>query len=618
MSVLLDGINQYLVMAAPKVAPPFSISFWFKAADVSQGSSNAVLVSVDDGSNDQCQGQLRGDQANYPVAVAARNSAWAVAYSVAPFPQDDTWHHVLVVFAETQVTPVTIRSSRTVYLDGASKASNTDSQNATGLTAFSLGCRFGFGTPGVFFEGQLGYVTFYDDALADADAAYLAAGNDPEGVGTVLTYHKLVSDPSEANGGTPFTPYNSPTYSSTDNPPVGSEEEEEEEESFHVLSVRPNAPIREHLLFNTGILRRIGGDEQRIANRNCPRIQLDLTYSGESRKRLELFLFSGHQKLVGMPAWYEPSFASSAIAVGDTVLNVDSTDYGNFFAGGYAIVYQDEIVYDAILIDSVTSTSITLASGVTNSYASGVQIMPLMLGHISPETTMQKHPVNEQTFSIRFTARASDNDIADDSAWGTFEGKVLLDGPNLISGMLDESMTTEVITLDNVTGDPQITSLWPYAIRGSNKGFKTVSRESLWNLRCLLYFLRGPQTSFYMPTFFKDLIPNQDLTSSSTLFIMDNVGYTVHAAQVGPKEHIRVVLKDGTVLSRDVTDSVQVSATVEQLTVDTAWPYDIEVDDIERCDFVELIRFATDDIVIEHINALGWSKCTVATVGVIE
>ena len=79
-----------------------------------------------------------------------------------------------------------------------------------------------------------------------------------------------------------------------------------------------------------------------------------------------------------------------------------------------------------------------------------------------------------------------------------------------------------------------------------------------------------------------------------------------------------MILKDGTVLLRTIVGSAEISAAAEQLTVDTAWPYDIDPDDIERIEFLEKIRFNVDDVVITHYNALGQAKCTVATKEVFD
>jgi len=388
-----------------------------------------------------------------------------------------------------------------------------------------------------------------------------------------------------------------------------------------LFPIRPEAPLREHLIFDTKILEAVDGTEQRIANRKTPRSMFEMTIK-ESRKRMEMLLFDRQSKVVATPAWHEPSYLTSDVTAGDLTINVNTTDYANFYVGGYAIIYKDEFTYDALLIDSMTSTSLTFDSASANNYASSnkkIHVMPLMVAYFNHEVSAAKNVYNQQTFSIRLTVDATDNDIADASGWSTYDGKVFLDDPNMVDGnVLAEVLERKVLVLDNITGTFDEHSQWDKVKRRSFKGFKTNTREELWKLRKLLHYLKGQQVSFFIPTFSKDLIPNQTLLNTSSVFTMDSIGYTVNAYQRAPKDYFRMHLKDGTILTRTIVGSAEISASEEQLTVDSPWPYDIDPEDIERVEFLEKVRINVDDIVITHYNALGQSKCFVPTKEVFD
>ena len=181
-----------------------------------------------------------------------------------------------------------------------------------------------------------------------------------------------------------------------------------------------------------------------------------------------------------------------------------------------------------------------------------------------------------------------------------------------------EIIETKVYVLDNVSGDYSHFASQARSLRQSKKGFLTQSRQELWELRQLLHFLRGKQVSFYIPTFSKDLIPNQTLVSGNSTFNMADIGYVTNANDRWSKKVFRMHLTDGTVLIRTIVDSSQVSTSEEQLTVDTVWPYNITVADIDRIEFLEKVRFDTDDIQIIHRNALGEASCIVPTVEVTD
>lgn len=388
-----------------------------------------------------------------------------------------------------------------------------------------------------------------------------------------------------------------------------------------LFPIRPEAPLRERLIFDTQILTSVSGKEQRIANRKIPRSVFEMTIK-DNRRMMEMLLFDRQSKICATPAWHEPSFLTSNITTGDFTINVNTTDFANFYVGGYAIVYQDEYTYDALEITVITDTTITFSTEVSRDYSSTnslVQVMPLMIAYFNHEIAASKNIYNEQTFNLRLTVDSVDNEIADASDWSTYDGKVFLDDPNMVqSGALQEVFERKVLVLDNTTGAYSELSQWTQTKRKSVKGFKTNNREELWKLRKLLHYLKGRQVSFYIPTFSKDIEPNTTMQETEFVLTMDNIGYTVNAQERAPKDYIRIHLKDGTLLTRGIDGSAELSKAEEQLTVDEAWPYDIEPDDIERIEFLEKVRLNVDEILITHYNALGQSTCFVATKEVFD
>lgn len=385
-----------------------------------------------------------------------------------------------------------------------------------------------------------------------------------------------------------------------------------------MLPIRPEAPMREHLIWDTKILQSVDKDEQRISNRDVPRGAFNFRIK-DQRRRMEMLLFDRQSKLIAVPAWHEPSFMSSAGAIGDFTVNVNTTSYANFYVGGYAVVFQDDVTFDALQIDSMDGTSLTFNSELSNNYPANTQVMPLMTAYMVQTTPTAKALVNDQTFNVTLQVHATDNDIASAAAFNTYNGKTLLDDNNLVTeGVLREAVQTKVYVLDNISGDYSHFASQQRSLRGSRKGFVTHSRQELWELRQLLHFLRGKQVSFYIPTFSKDLIPNQTLISGNSTFNMADIGYVTNADDRWSKKVFRMHLTDGTVLIRTIVDSSQISTAEEQLTVDTVWPYNIEIADIERIEFLEKVRFNTDDLQIIHRNALGEASCIVPTIEVTD
>jgi len=374
---------------------------------------------------------------------------------------------------------------------------------------------------------------------------------------------------------------------------------------------RPEAPLREHLIFDTKIIEVVDGTEQRIANRQYPRGLFEATYK-VGQRNIEMILFDRQAKVVAWPAWHEPAFLAGAHSVDDLTVTVNTTAYANFYVGGYAVILQDEQIFDALKIESMTSTTLTFESGLSYDYANKVEVMPLLTAYIEAQSASLKYVYNQQYFNLRIHTHPEINDIADDSAWGQYNSKPFMDGPNIIEGgQLAEALRTKVFVIDNLTGLRTPVTAWDHNKRYSKKGWKTNTRQELWELRQLLHYLQGKQVSFYIPTFWKDLIPNDDMQIGTSILNIEHIGFTLNAQQRWPKQVIRVVFKDGSILVRTIQNSAVLDVTTEQLTLDTSWPASYTPDDIERIEFLEKVRINVDDIVITHYNALGQAECIV-------
>jgi len=378
-----------------------------------------------------------------------------------------------------------------------------------------------------------------------------------------------------------------------------------------MFPIRPEAPLREHLLFDTKIIEVVDGSEQRIANRQYPRGMFEATYKN-GQQLIEMILFDRQAKVVAMPAWHEPSFLNAAHSSGAYTVNVNTTNYAIFFVGGYAVVIEEENTYDALKIQSMTATTITFESPLSFNYTARAQVMPLMTAYIEAASAAIKYPYNQEYFNIRIHVDPEVNDIASAAAFNTYNSDPFMDGPNMIEGgQLAEAIRTKIFVVDNLTGLRTQHSAWAHSKRHSKKGWKTNTRQELWELRQLLHYLKGRQGGFYIPTFWKDVSPTQNLAIGTLTMTITNIGYVVNAQERWPKQVIRIHLKAGTILTRTIQNSSIVSTTEEQLTVDTPWPATYSPDDIERVEFLEKVRIDVDDITIVHYNGLGQAECVV-------
>lgn len=377
-----------------------------------------------------------------------------------------------------------------------------------------------------------------------------------------------------------------------------------------VFPFQPQAPLVEFLRFNTQVIEKINGTEQRIKKRKNPRQELifHMRSNGTERAALQNLLFDWQTKVFGLPIWFEPAYLTAAVSVGATVLPVDSTAYADLRVGGLVIVIQDRFTYDAQTIASIAGTSITLASPTAFGYPAGTIVLPMRTAMGAPAIAGGRRPVKVADSEIRFRVIDNDVNLASAAGFSTFKGKVLLDDCNVIRGSLPERFDQRSYQHDGDTGKFSQESIWDRHKRSHEKGFRTRSRKALWEMRGLLHHLGGRLVDFYIPTFYDDLLPTSDLASGSPSLTIENVGYVDFVKN--KKVSIRVHLVDGTKIDRDVTSSSEISATIEQLTLNTNWATTIPKGNVSRIEFVELVRFVDDDFEITHRNARGDAELT--------
>lgn len=368
----------------------------------------------------------------------------------------------------------------------------------------------------------------------------------------------------------------------------------------------PERGISETLQFRTDIITAADGGEQRISIRKNPRQLFTMNMRVEEGKELRdmlALLMGWHPGVFGVPIWFEARELGADAATLDTTITVD-TLYGDFRVGGLAIVWTSEEEFDALQIDSLNDTSITFTSPLTQDFTAGrhTLVMPLRAGYLTPQVNANRFIKNLMDVQLR--VQVIDNDvgsIADTSAFSAHNSKVLLDDPNVVDGSrVQDGLVRSMIRIDSDASNPIQFSTWLSSHPSTAKGFFAGSMRDVWQVRQLLHALRGSQTSFYLPTFYEDLVAVQDLTAATNLLDIESINYVNYVQAREPFKSIWIQLNDGTVLTREVVAYDTISDTVERLTVDAVWDNLVDKDDIARISFCRLVRIANDEVRLQH------------------
>ena len=367
----------------------------------------------------------------------------------------------------------------------------------------------------------------------------------------------------------------------------------------------PQDGIVETLGFLTDVLRSKNGTEKRASLRRVPRVTLKLKFRDEDGTgelgELHNSMLGRPGSTWGIPLWQESTVLTSAQSASDAIINVRDTAYRQFIADGVAVVFAPGLAPDIFQIDSFTSTTITPVNPMVGDFPAGTLVMPVKLGLATNQQRGSRWPVHLADLNVEFELIDVLEDLSDLTAWGTLNSKPLVDDCNAIGrGSVREAIAADITVLDNDVGPFEKFAFTANGRFQTPKQWAPQGIEKLWDVRALLYSLRGQQTSFYMPTDRDDLTAIADLNSGSDSLSITYAGYS-YVFGNGYRDYIRVTISDGTVYDREVTAVTQnAEQTEEYLVVGTTWPATHALADIVRVEFLQNMRLASDTVSLRY------------------
>lgn len=192
-----DGSEEYLTNANGIVtAVPLSIACWFNSND---DTISQELVSVQDTAltDNFWRLSIRGSAVGNPIAATTKqNGGTAARANTNTGYSANTWHHACGVFPTN--------NSRSAFIDGGSKVTNSDTQTPSGIDTVGIGALLhnppNIGAP---FSGHIAEVAVWNAALTDAEDIILAKGYSPLFVQpqNLVSYWTLIRGLNDKVGG---------------------------------------------------------------------------------------------------------------------------------------------------------------------------------------------------------------------------------------------------------------------------------------------------------------------------------------------------------------------------------------------------------------------------------
>lgn len=372
---------------------------------------------------------------------------------------------------------------------------------------------------------------------------------------------------------------------------------------------QPEQRLDERLDWRTDIHRGKSGVEQRHSTRRHPRQSFVHTYLLEDAQaaRMEAFLF-GTPVDVSLPVgvWQDAAHLTAEVSAGATAIPCTSTLYRDFRVGGKAIVWEDYGTAELITISAKTATQVTASGlGLLNSYTPRARVMPALECWLARQAPGARWANNLTRFRLTWQAKSDQvNDISDTSAFPAHGGKVLIEDANVVRGTSPSSWAAAATIFDPGGGAQVRQALASVARLSAQVSWSSSTRQRTWEIKQLLYALRGRQTSFWLPSHRPDLRVRQDLGFGGTSLPIDMAGYTQWVApslsENTARELVRVTLVDGTQYLRTITGASENSETEETLNLSESWPATIPAANVQRVEYVDKVRLDSDSVLVLH------------------
>lgn len=361
-------------------------------------------------------------------------------------------------------------------------------------------------------------------------------------------------------------------------------------------------PMVERLEWSTDVMRSYDGTEQRVQLRNTPRRNFEFSFSAEGtqRRRLDAAIYNWGARVWAVPVWTDGETLSATVSAGGTTIPATTTNR-DYHAGGLVMLLNDSGSYEVTEIASLTSSVITLLRPLVNTWAGGsCSVFPVRSARM-PSThgytrftgdfvygrvRMDVDDVNEWTAATETTYRSY---------------PVMTETPNWVESM-DQSFERKLAILDYGTGERAIVDESGEPEIASSFRWFLESRARIAAFRSWLYARAGKFGAIWVPTWVSDLTVVANIGSGVTTIDVEHCDYTRRLVGKLHRKDIRVALNNGSVYYRRITGASEVSASVERLTIDSAFGVAIVPSDIAMISFMMLSRLDADGVEINYFT----------------
>ena len=367
-------------------------------------------------------------------------------------------------------------------------------------------------------------------------------------------------------------------------------------------------PVRETFMYKTDVITSYNKKEQRRSLITQPR--RGIVYETLMAKQLLMSarnaLYGWHNRPYLMPLWwYLLTLKKSALRGDNTIVVSGLSDTDIIQESTRLVVWRQAFETELVTVKSVSGNTITLLTPLENDHPAGVEIYPVTDAMIDNNLTIQnltsEVSTSDITASVLGVSAPLKNMQADSQKIVTFKGvEVLTERPNWQSPV-EELYESDVESVNYGYGGVAYFNRGTPTLLTRTATFLSKTRLQTEWWRRFIHRQRGQLKSFLVPTNTRDVVLAQSAGNGAKEFLMDD--YYLSSIVNNSKERkilgIRIYGKDYffTIAEINMLDGLARVVVKENI------PIFMPKQDVTFINFLQRMRFASDEIEIEHITS---------------
>lgn len=358
-------------------------------------------------------------------------------------------------------------------------------------------------------------------------------------------------------------------------------------------------PVRERLNWLTDVLTTQAGTEQRIGLRDAPRRAFEYalaTLSRHETNRLETMLLGWQSHLFAVPVWTDAQTLTADLPAGSLSIPCTTADY-EFASNGLALLWLAHDNYEAVEVDVVGGSALSLKSATLADWPAGARLYPIRLGRLPQRQGLTRETGYHLTGTVAFDFIDNPGVAAADSG-DVYAGFYVYLGRTNWADPTEIEAQRQLEILDYDTGAPWVDDLSGLASLLKSWHWLLKTRADIIALRGWLAARSGKRVPFWSASQAVDLEVIAAIGASDSAITVRNVGYARYIDGRADRRHLVIETLAGTRYYRAITGSTEIDAASESLAIDSALGATLQPADIASVRFLHLVRLDSDEVEI--------------------